>query len=427
MAEGGGSEASAKAAGPTAAGSVAHEGFGSTTSCPQALASGGRVRASIQAQGPFTSSTSRPELLRRVDTLVFAGGGARGVAHAGALAGIKAAYGVDWGLGEPFGRPRLVAGASIGAILAMMVALGASAERVKEEAERTQLEDMLNPPSISNVLENWPCFSDAKRLRQRIADVVGSLLRRSDADRVLLRDSPTPLCVVLADNGKSCPVYAHSRDPVMGLWPLVDVVYASCALPGIFPPFYRGSREFVDGGLCDNLPVIAALRIVYDMPPLTTDMDVIKTVDANPSMADRVLAFDLRASDVVGSLSGHAFARRGAVVKTDDDDDVLASALGYYARSFHTVLVQGSRVQRLFFPPTLHKRVITLPCQRIGILDRRVPDGVRRRVMCDAAARAVTDIEGMERDGPRPSLDEVRLTSVLGSMVVLKLEEQSGR
>src|SRR5678815_3496065 len=39
-----------------------------------------------------------------------------------------------------------------------------------------------------------------------------------------------------------------------------DAVYASCALPGYFPPGKIGERLCVDGGVIDNLPVaIAAL------------------------------------------------------------------------------------------------------------------------------------------------------------------------
>jgi NTE family protein len=37
-----------------------------------------------------------------------------------------------------------------------------------------------------------------------------------------------------------------------------DAVYASCALPGFFPPAEVGGRICVDGGVIDNLPVAAA-------------------------------------------------------------------------------------------------------------------------------------------------------------------------
>ena len=41
---------------------------------------------------------------------------------------------------------------------------------------------------------------------------------------------------------------------------VVDAVYASCALPGFYPPGYVGGRACIDGGTMDNLPTsIAAL------------------------------------------------------------------------------------------------------------------------------------------------------------------------
>jgi NTE family protein len=36
---------------------------------------------------------------------------------------------------------------------------------------------------------------------------------------------------------------------------LAHAVWASCAIPGIFPPFVQGSRICVDGGVIDNIPI----------------------------------------------------------------------------------------------------------------------------------------------------------------------------
>jgi NTE family protein len=41
---------------------------------------------------------------------------------------------------------------------------------------------------------------------------------------------------------------------------IADAVYASCALPGFFPPGVVGDRLCVDGGVLDNLPVAIAAR-----------------------------------------------------------------------------------------------------------------------------------------------------------------------
>jgi NTE family protein len=36
---------------------------------------------------------------------------------------------------------------------------------------------------------------------------------------------------------------------------LAEAVWASCAIPGIFPPYVQGKRLLVDGGVIDSIPV----------------------------------------------------------------------------------------------------------------------------------------------------------------------------
>ena len=42
--------------------------------------------------------------------------------------------------------------------------------------------------------------------------------------------------------------------------PVVDAVYPSLAIPGVFPPVPRDGRLLVDGGVVDNLPVATMAR-----------------------------------------------------------------------------------------------------------------------------------------------------------------------
>jgi NTE family protein len=62
-----------------------------------------------------------------------------------------------------------------------------------------------------------------------------------------------------------------------------DAVYASCSLPGFFPPGRVGSRYCVDGGVVDNLPVeVAALwaDIIIAVDVGTSEMEPIDDVQA---------------------------------------------------------------------------------------------------------------------------------------------------
>mgnify|MGYP003296896842 CR=1 FL=1 len=59
--------------------------------------------------------------------------------------------------------------------------------------------------------------------------------------------------------------------------PVRDAVYASCALPGFFPPGQVGGRLCIDGGVVDNLPVSTASEFA----------DIIIAVDVGSSDASQ--------------------------------------------------------------------------------------------------------------------------------------------
>ena len=42
---------------------------------------------------------------------------------------------------------------------------------------------------------------------------------------------------------------------------VVDAVLASTAIPGVFPPVRVDGRELIDGGVCANTPIGAAIRL----------------------------------------------------------------------------------------------------------------------------------------------------------------------
>src|SRR5438128_1791753 len=62
-----------------------------------------------------------------------------------------------------------------------------------------------------------------------------------------------------------------------------DAVYASCALPGFYPPGRVGARYCVDGGVVDNLPVqVAALwtDIIIAVDVGSSEMEAINDVQS---------------------------------------------------------------------------------------------------------------------------------------------------
>ena len=81
-------------------------------------------------------------------------------------------------------------------------------------------------------------------------------VRRISIPEGTFKDLPKRLLVNTVDPDRGARV-------VWGLTGLEDVsvrdaVYASCALPGFFPPGHVGDRTCIDGGVVDNLPVSIA-------------------------------------------------------------------------------------------------------------------------------------------------------------------------
>ncbi len=168
--------------------------------------------------------------------LVLGGGGLKGFAHIGVLQA----------LAEAGVRPSLYAGTSIGALMAAASAAGMSTESMKEHAIKLQRRDLFRFNRVGMLLE----------LRRVASIYAGEPLRALCEANVrpgTFDDLPVPVLVNTVD----------IRTGTQFVWglpglrhvPVVDAVYASCALPGFFPPGNVDGRICIDGGTVDNLPV----------------------------------------------------------------------------------------------------------------------------------------------------------------------------
>jgi predicted acylesterase/phospholipase RssA len=159
--------------------------------------------------------------------LVLAGGGARGFAHIGVLQALEEAN-------LPVGR---VAGTSVGGILGAMHAMGWDAAEVRERA-------------YAEFVRGRP-FSDYTLPRRSLAR--GHRIRRALARHfgdATVEGLPVPLRCVSTD--------LLAREAVVHrTGSLVEVLSATAALPGLFPPVRLDGRLLVDGGVLANLPVEA--------------------------------------------------------------------------------------------------------------------------------------------------------------------------
>jgi predicted acylesterase/phospholipase RssA/CRP-like cAMP-binding protein len=155
-------------------------------------------------------------------SLVLGGGGARGFAHLGVFVVLDE-------LGVPID---MVAGTSIGSIMAIGPAMGWNAERSRQVAtEQFRKIFDYTLPSVS-VLKG-------ERIAAKLRSAVG------DVD---ITDLWIPYFCV-STNLTTAGAHYHDRGR------LADAVRASVAIPGLLPPVPFDGELFVDGGILDNVPV----------------------------------------------------------------------------------------------------------------------------------------------------------------------------
>jgi NTE family protein len=163
--------------------------------------------------------------------IVFSGGGARALAHLGVLEELRAA-------GLHFDR---VAGVSLGSFVAATVAADYSMERMRELFEKAFV---AANPSNDYAIPAYSLLRGAKA-RRMLNDAFGE---------TRIEELPRRFFCL------SCDLIGR-REVVHRTGPIVDALYPSAALPGIFPPVVTDDgRLLVDGGVLDNLPVAMMAR-----------------------------------------------------------------------------------------------------------------------------------------------------------------------
>lgn len=175
--------------------------------------------------------------------VVLGGGALKGMAHVGALRAIREAGIV----------PQLYAGSSIGAMIAAAAASGRTPDQLMERALRFRRRDLFRINHMGMLMERM--LSRSIYLEAPLRSLCEELVAEGTFD-----DFAHPLLVTAVDLERGSPVIFGR--PGFRHVSVRDAVYASCALPGFFPPGVVGDRVCIDGGTTDNLPVaIAGLEV----------------------------------------------------------------------------------------------------------------------------------------------------------------------
>lgn len=209
-----------------------------------------RMRTTLHQSLVQEHRTLRP---RRI-ALVLGGGGLKGFAHIGVLRALE-----ERGI-----EPALYAGASIGALLGAAHLCGMTVNEMADRALALKRRDLFRINHIGMLLERMRSSSIYTEEPLRA-------LCQHALPRIRFDDLPKPLLVSTVD-------VERGTQTIWGLPGLRDVyvdeaVYASCSLPGFFPPGRVDGRVCIDGGTMDNLPVSFAAR----------DADAVIAVDVGTS------------------------------------------------------------------------------------------------------------------------------------------------
>jgi NTE family protein len=201
---------------------------------------------------------------RRAADLVLEGGGVKGIALAGAVAGLASA-------GYEFVR---AAGSSAGAVVAALVAAGLSPERLdavvgsldyRRFRDRGRLDRVpVAGPALSLLLENG--LYEGDYLREWLGNVLADLgvqtfgdLRADDPDA---DDGLPPYRLVVTATDVTAGALLRlpwdyqrvfGRDPDHQL--VVDAVRASTSIPFVFEPVRLDGHTLLDGGVLSNFPI----------------------------------------------------------------------------------------------------------------------------------------------------------------------------
>lgn len=163
----------------------------------------------------------RPKKYKR--GLVLSGGGARGIAHLGAA---KALYEV----GESFD---IICGTSMGAIIGCLLADKQDPDKIIKMFTPKNMRSFIRPHLSSDGMMS---LSGAATLLEEILTVKN------------IQDLSIPFIACATNLLSGEPEYFESGS-------IVEAVIASSSIPIIFSPAKINGKQYIDGGILNNLPV----------------------------------------------------------------------------------------------------------------------------------------------------------------------------
>jgi predicted acylesterase/phospholipase RssA/CRP-like cAMP-binding protein len=258
------------------------------------------VRPSVDMLLETTDALAR-RLAGRSLGLVLSGGGARAFAHLGVVEVLRDA-------GLRFDR---FAGVSLGSIVAGAMAMGFELEAIYERfVQHFVAENPSNDYTLPAV-----AVLRGRKTQRILKEVMGE---------THIEELPKSFFCL------SCDLVAR-KSVIHRTGLLREAIYASLAIPGVFPPVAPGDgRLLVDGGVLDNLPVETMSR-AHEGPVVASDVTAhdgrwAQSRRSGPAKLNRLLVRTLTGTDQVLPRLGETLLRTFTLGSADTAAAALAHA-----------------------------------------------------------------------------------------------------
>jgi NTE family protein len=172
-------------------------------------------------------------------TLVLSGGGLKGLAHIGVLKALE----------ERDLQPGLVVGSSMGSLIAAAWAAGMPIREMIERGLAVRRKDIFQVAHVDMALKRMR--SPAVYRREPLDALIESLVGARTFEDLI-----HGLVINTVELNTGMQVLWGL--PGLRKVRVADAVFASCALPGIFPPREIDGRWYVDGAVVENMPAQVA-------------------------------------------------------------------------------------------------------------------------------------------------------------------------
>ncbi len=210
-----------------------------------------------------------------------------------------------------------IVGTSIGALVGAMAAGGYSVERMEEIIGGLNKDDYFRLNFLKLLLKGMRASSVYRgdTFQARLTEILPD---------VAFSDMEVPFfCnAVRLETGGQIFWGAPGCDEIS----LVDAVYSSCCLPGIFEPYQREGFHYMDGGIVDALPLRFAKSLRPDLI-IAIDLTVKATFKA-PNYKDRVVSTLYRSFEIAEEI----IVEQGLHMHADDRTVLIQPKVGHLAR-----------------------------------------------------------------------------------------------